>query len=92
MELYIVIGELGEYHYSSEKETFSTFDIEESALAHSVDMAKGDITLGGTGKKYKLEKIIKFNTNNFKANEMELVLAKGQFKIVEVVATALEKK
>lgn len=84
MEIYIVLGELDKYHYSSEKETFNTFDSEESALSHSVDMAKGDVTKGGTGEKYKLEKIIKFNTNNCKAKEMELVLSKGQFKLVEV--------
>lgn len=84
MKIYIVVGELDGYQYRGERETVSDFETEASALSHAVDLAKGEISKGGTSQIYKLKKIIELNTGNLNAKELELVLTKGEFKLEKV--------
>lgn len=83
MDIYIVIGKLNGYNYSCPDYVQESFDEEQYALNHAVEMAKGDVITGHGEQKYKLLKILRLNTNNKKVTEMELVLTEGQFELKE---------
>ncbi len=81
MEVYIVIGKTEAYHPNYPSGTFNSYENEVLALSTAIDMARGDVSIGGTDQLFKLKKIIKLNTNNLKATELELTLIDGSFKL-----------
>lgn len=84
MDVYIVIGELDGYGSRSVKFIQSSFVNEKHVLSHAVELASGEISLGGGDTKYLLDSIIKVNTDSKKVTEFELILDDGRFTLSEL--------
>lgn len=79
MDIYLVVGKLDGFNYNYDEFTHSSFTKEETALNHAVDLANGDVSIGGTDEVYLLHSIIKVNSDSKKVTEYELILEKGRF-------------
>lgn len=58
MDIYIVVSDSEDYHENYPDGTFHSFDKDYLTLERAIEVTKGDVSVGGSNKIFKLRKIV----------------------------------
>lgn len=79
MHVYIVTKKPEEYHKLYEIGSVDSFVRKSDALRHVIDLCGGNISIGGTGIRFKLDEIVRLNVKTNEAVDLRVTVEEGLF-------------